>query len=223
MGDGVSQETNTMVSWRMVDSGSHSMVGSVVNCWCGVVHKWCGVMHNRGSMVHNWGSMVHNWGSMVHNWGSMVNHWCSMVHNRGSMVHKWCSVMHNRGSMVHDWGSVNRSLIIDCLSSVSHFLDHPISTIVVSHSLHSSIGQCDGVRAGGGVAISGLLLLEVGPAVVVVDPVLVGICRRLAQVLVGSWGSLVLRSWGSQTTADKGQQQGNLHGGTTHRHGLAPC
>merc|ERR1739846_131663 len=195
MGDGVSQETNTMVSWRMVDSGSHSMVGSVVNCWCGVVH-------NRGSMVHNWGSMVHN---------------------RGSMVHKWCSVMHNRGSMVNHWGRVNRSLIINCLSSVSHFLDHPISTIVVSHSLHSSIGQCDGVRAGGGVAISGLLLLEVGPAVVVVDPVLVGICRRLAQVLVGSWGSLVLRSWGSQTTADKGQQQGNLHGGTTHRHGLAPC
>merc|ERR1739846_78543 len=164
MGDGVSQETNTMVSWRMVDSGSHSMVGSVVNCWCGV--------------------------------------------------------MHNRGSMVNHWGFVNRSLIIDCLSSVSHFLDHPISTIVVSHSLHSSIGQCDGVRARGGVAISGLLLLEVGPAVVVVDPVLVGICRRLAQVLVGSWGSLVLRSWGSQTTADKGQQQGNLHGGTTHRHGL---
>merc|ERR1712051_191736 len=178
-----------MVSWRMVDrwqevdSGSHSMVGS----------------------------MVHNRGSMVHKWCSMVNHW-------GSMVHKWCSVMHNRGSMVNRWGSVNRSLIIDCLSSVSHFLDHPISTIVVSHSLHSSIGQCDGVRAGGGVAISGLLLLEVGPAVVVVDPVLVGICRRLAEVLVGSWGSLVLR--GSQTTADKGQQQGNLHRGTTHRHGL---
>jgi len=198
MGDRVSQEANTMVSWRMVDSGSHSMVGSVVNCWCGVVHKWCGVMHNRGSMVHNW--------------GSMVNHWGSMVHNRGSMVDKWCSVMHNRGSMVNHWGFVNRSLIIDCLSSVSHFLDHPISTIVVSHSLHSSIGQCDGVRAGGGVAISGLLLLEVGPAVVVVDPVLVGICRRLAQVLVGSWGSLVLRGWGSQTTADKGQQQGNLGG-----------
>merc|ERR1719222_653452 len=190
MGDRVSQEANTMVSWRMVDrgqvvdSGSHSMVGSVVNCWCGVVHKWC---------------------SMVNHWGSMVHKWCSMVH-------KWCSVVHNRGSMVHNWGSVNRSLIIDCLSSVSHFLDHPITTIVVSHSLHSSIGQCDGVRAGGGVAISGLLLLEVGPAVVVVDPVLVGICRRLAQVLVGSWGSLVLRSWGSQTTADKGQQQGNLGG-----------
>merc|ERR1719237_1395063 len=170
--------------WQVVDSGSHSMVGSVVNCWCGVVNCWC---------------------SVVHKWSSMVHKWCSVMH-------KWCSVMHNRGSMVNRWGSVNRSLIIDCLSSVSHFLDHPISTIVVSHSLHSSIGQCDGVRAGGGVAISGLLLLEVGPAVVVVDPVLVGICRRLAQVLVGSWGSLVLRSWGSQTTADKGQQQGNLRG-----------
>jgi len=211
MGDRVSQEANTMVSWRMVDrgqvvdSGSHSMVGSVVNCWCGVVHKWCGVVHNRGSMVHKWCSMVNHWGSMVHNRGSMV-------HNRGSMVHKWCSV-------VNHWGSVNRSLIIDCLSSVSHFLDHPISTIVVSHSLHSSIGQCDGVRAGGGVAISGLLLLEVCPAVVVIDPILVGICRGLTQVLVGSWGSLVLRSWGSQTTADKGQQQGHLHRGTTHRHG----
>merc|ERR550532_3639128 len=112
MGDRVSQEANTMVSWRMVDrwqvvdSGSHSMVGSVVNCWCGVVHKWCGVMHNRGSVVHKW--------------CSMVNHW-------GSMVHKWCSMVHKRGSMVHNWGSVNRSLIIDCLSSVSHFLDHPIT------------------------------------------------------------------------------------------------
>jgi hypothetical protein len=120
-----------------------------------------------------------------------------MVHNRGSMVHNW-------GSVVHNWGSITSSLSIDCLSSVSHFLDHPVSTIVVSHSLHSSIGQCDGVRAGGGVAISGLLLLEVRPAVVVVDPVLVGIRRRLAQVLVGNWGSLVLRSWSSQTTADKG-------------------
>merc|ERR1719507_1937955 len=189
MGDRISQEANTMVSWRMVDRGqvvdsrSHSMVGSVVNCWCGVVH-------NRGSMVHKW--------------CSMVNHWGSMVHNRGSMVHKWCSV-------VNHWGSVNRSLIIDCLSSVSHFLDHPISTIVVSHSLHSSIGQCDGVRAGGGVAISGLLLLEVCPAVAVVDPVLVGVRRGLGQVLVGQ-----LRSWGSQATADKGQQQDHLHRGTTH-------
>merc|ERR1739844_627278 len=183
-----------------------------------------GVGHCMGDRVSQAANTMVSW-RMVHHWCSMVNHWCSMVHNRGSMVHNRGSMVHNRGSMMHNrgsmvnhWGSINRSLIIDCLSSVSHFLDHPISTIVVSHSLHSSIGQCDGVRAGGGVAISGLLLLEVGPAVVVVDPVLVGIYRRLAQVLVGSWGSLVLR--GSQTTADKGQQQGNLHGGTTHRHGL---
>jgi len=225
MGDRVSQEANTMVGWCMMDRGqvvdsrSHSMVGSVVNCWSSMmhnrssmVHKWCSVMHNRGSMVHDWGSMVDHWGSMVHNWSSMVHNRGSMVDHRGSMVHNWCSMMHSRSS-------ITRSLIIDCLSSVSHFLDHPISTIVVSHSLHSSIGQCDGVRAGGGVAISGLLLLEVCPAVVVIDPILVGICRGLTQVLVGSWGSLVLRSWGSQTTADKGQQQGHLHRGTTHRHG----
>merc|ERR1719220_1857069 len=172
----------------MVDSRSHGMVGSVVN-------RWSSMVHNRGSMMHNRGSMVHNRGSMMH--------------NRGSMMHNW-------GSMMHGRSSITRSLIIDCLSSVSHFLDHPISTIMVSHSLHSSIGQCDGVRAGGGVAISGLLLLEVCPAVVVIDPILVGICRGLTQVLVGSWGSLVLRSWGSQTTADKGQQQGHLHRGTTH-------
>merc|ERR1719460_2874131 len=168
-----------------------------------MLHLLCIMMHNRCSMMHNRCSMMHNRCSMMHDRGSVMHH-------RGSMVNNWGSMVHNR-SMMHNW-----SLIIDCLSSVSHFLDHPISTIVVSHSLHSSIGRCDGVRAGGGVAISGLLLLEVGPAVVVVDPVLVGICRRLAQVLVGSWGSLVLRSWGSQTTADKGQQQGNLHGGTTH-------
>merc|ERR1712158_206679 len=123
------------------------------------------MMHNRGSMMHNRGSMMHDW---------------------GSMMHKWCSMMHDWGSMMHSRSSITRSLIIDCLSSVSHFLDHPIPTITVSNSLHSSIGKCDGVRAGGGVAISGLLLLEVGPAVVVIDPVLVGICRRFAQVLVGS-------------------------------------
>merc|ERR1712203_856432 len=131
-------------------------------------------MHNRGSMVHNRGSMVHNRGSMVHNRGSMM-------HNRGSVVHDWGSMVHHWGSMMHSRSSITRSLIIDCLSSVSHFLDHPISTIMVSHSLHSSIGQCDGVRAGGGVAISGLLLLEVCPAVVVIDPVLVGIGRGLTQ------------------------------------------
>merc|ERR1711990_1151380 len=174
------------------------MVGSVVNC------RSC-VMHNRGSVMHNRGSVVDHRGSMVHNWGSMVHKWCSVVHD-------WSSMVHSRGSMVNNW-----SLIIDCLSSVSHFLDHPISTIVVSHRLDTSIREGDSVRAGGGVAISGLLLLEVCPAVVVVDPVLVGICRRLAQVLVGQ-----LRSWGSKATADKGQQQGHLHCGATHRHGL-PC
>merc|ERR1712168_625953 len=110
--------------------------------------------------------------------GSVVNCRSSVMHNRGSVVD-------HRGSMVHNWSSMTWSLIIDCLSSVSHFLDHPISTIVVSHSLDPSIRECDSVRAGGGVAISGLLLPEVCPAVVVVDPVLVGICRRLAQVLVG--------------------------------------
>merc|ERR1712055_841039 len=131
-----------MVSWRMVDSWvGHGMVGSVV-------HWRSSMMHNRGSVMHQRGSMMHNWSSMMHNRCSMMHNRCSMMHDRGSMVH-------NR-SMMHNW-----SLIIDCLSSVSHFLDHPISTIVVSHSLHSSIGQGNGVRAGGGVAISGLLLLEV--------------------------------------------------------------
>merc|ERR1712158_217168 len=96
MGDRVSQEANTMVCWRMVDSRSHPMVGSVVN-------RWSSMVHNRGSMVHNRGSMMHNRGSMVHNRGSM---------------------MHNRGSMMHSRSSITRSLIIDCLSSVSHFLDH---------------------------------------------------------------------------------------------------
>merc|ERR1712001_316470 len=130
MGDRVSQEANTMVSWCMVDNRSHGMVGSVV-------HNRRSMMHNRGSMMHNRGSMVHNRGSMMHNRGSMM-------HNRGSMMHHW-------GSMMHSRSSITGSLIIDCLSSVSLFLDHPISTIMVSHSLHSSIGQCDGVRAGGGV------------------------------------------------------------------------
>ena len=195
-GDRVSQEANAMVSWRMVDSMSwvgHGMVGSMVHC--------------RSSMMHNRSSVVDHWGSMMHKWCSMVHKWCSMMHNRGSMVYHRGSMVNNRGGMVHNWSSISRSLIIDCLSSVSHFLDHPISTIVVSHRLHSSIGQGDGVRAGGGVAISGLLLLEVCSAVAVVDPVLVGVRRGLGQVLVGQ-----LRSWGSQATADKGQQQDHLGG-----------
>merc|ERR1719295_79863 len=116
------------------------MVGSVVTKWCSVVHDWSSMVHNRGSVVHNWSSMVYNWGSVVHSRGVM-----------------------------HNWSSITWSLIIDCLSSISHFLDHSISTIVVSHSLDPSIRECDSVRAGGGVAISGLLLLEVCPAVVVVD------------------------------------------------------
>merc|ERR1719234_2940327 len=241
-GDRVGQEANAMVSWRMVDSMSwvgHGMVGSMVHCRSSMVHNRGSVVDHWGSMMHNWGSVVHNRGSMMHKRGSVVDHWGSMMHKRGSMVHKRGSMMHNRGSMmhnrgsmvyhwgsmvnnrggmVHNWSSISRRLIIDCLSSVSHFLDHPISTIVVSHRLHSSIGQGDGVRAGGGVAISGLLLLEVCSAVAVVDPVLVGVRRGLGQVLVGQ-----LRSWGSQATADKGQQQDHLHRGTTHRHGLAPC
>merc|ERR550517_1982142 len=161
----------------MVDSWvGHGMVGSVV-------HHWSSMMHHRGSVVDHRGSVVHKWCSMMHNRGSVMHH-------RGSMVNNWGSMVHNR-SMMHNW-----SPIIDCLSSVSHFLDHPISTIVVSHSLHSSIGQGNGVRAGGAVAI--------------VDPVLVGVRRGLGQVLVGQ-----LRSWGSQATADKGQQQDHLHRGTT--------
>merc|ERR1719186_464650 len=199
MGNRVSQEANTMVSWRMMDSWvGHGMVGSVVDHRGSVMHKWCSMVHNRGSVMHQRGSMMHNWSSMMHNR-------CSVMHHRGSMVNNWGSMVHNR-SMMHNW-----SLIIDCLSSVSHFLDHPISTIVVSHSLPSSIGKGNGVRAGGGVAISGLLLLEVCPAVAVVDPVLVGVRRGLGQVLIGQ-----LRSWGSQATADKGQQQDHLHRGTTH-------
>ena len=222
MGNRVSQEANTMVSWRMVDSWvGHGMVGSVVHHWSSmmhnrgsvvdhrgsVMHKWCSMVHNRGSVMHQRGSMMHNWSSMMHDWCSMMHNRGSVMHHRGSMVNNWGSMVHNR-SMMHNW-----SLIIDCLSSVSHFLDHPISTIVVSHSLHSSIGQGNGVRAGGGVAISGLLLLEVCPAVAVVDPVLVGVRRGLGQVLVGQ-----LRSWGSQATADKGQQQDHLHCGRCRWH-----
>ena len=213
MGDRVSQEANTMMSWSVVDCWQvvdswvgHGMVGSVVNCRSSMMHNRSSMMHSRGSMVDHRGSMMHNWGGMMHKWCSVVHNWSSMVHNRGSMVHNWSSVVHSRGVM-HNWSSITWSLIIDCLSSISHFLDHPISTIVVSHSLDPSIRECDSVRAGGGVAISGLLLLEVCPAVVVVDPVLVGICRRLAQVLVGQ-----LRSWGSEAAADKGQQQGHLGG-----------
>merc|ERR1719397_1985958 len=194
MGNRVSQEANAMVSWCVVDS---------------VVHCRSSMMHNRGSVVDHRGSVMHKWCSMMHNRCSMMHDRGSVMHHRGSMVNNWGSMVHNR-SMMHNW-----SLIIDCLSSVSHFLDHPISTIVVSHSLHSSIGKGDGVRAGGGVAISGLLLLEVCPAVAVIDPVLVGVRRGFGQVLVGQ-----LRSWGSQATADKGQQQDHLHRGTTHRHGL---
>merc|ERR1712210_111445 len=151
-------------------------------------------------------------GSMV---GSMVDHWSSM-HNRGRMVDHWSSVMHNR-SMVNQRCSMHRCLIIVGLSSISHFLDHPVPTIVVSHSLHPTIRQGNSVGARGGVAIPGLLLLEVCSAVAIVDTVLIGVDGGLAQVLLGE-----LRCWRSQARADKGQQQGHLHGGATHRQGL-PC
>ena len=115
-----------------------------------------------------------------------------MVHNRG-MVNQRCS-MH--------WG-----LIIVCLSRICHFLDHSVSTVMVSHRLHPAVRQGNCVGARGGVAISRLLLLEVGPAVVVVDPVRVRVRWWLAEVLVGQLGG-----WGSQAATDKGQQQGHLGG-----------
>merc|ERR1739844_738924 len=124
---------NWMGNSMMGNGVGHGMVGnSMVGNWMGdgvsqetnTMVSWRMVDSGSHSMV---GSVVNRWGSMVHNWGSMVHKWCSMVNHWGSMVH-------NRGSMVNHWGFVNRSLIIDCLSSVSHFLDHPISTIVVSHS-----------------------------------------------------------------------------------------
>ena len=121
------------------------------------------------------------------------------MHNRGSVVH-------NR-SMVNQRSSMHRCLIIVGLSSISHFLDHPVPTIVVSHSLHPTIRQGNSVGARGGVAIPGLLLLEVCSAVAIVDPVLVRVDGGLAQVLVGE-----LRCWRSQARADKGQQQGHLEG-----------
>merc|ERR1712088_155515 len=114
-------------------------------------------------------SMVGNRGSMVNHWSSMVNHWGSMVHNRGSMYHR-SSMVHNRG-MVNQRCSMHWGLIIVCLSRICHFLDHSVSTVMVSHRLHPAVRQGNCVGARGGVAISRLLLLEVGPAVVVVDPV----------------------------------------------------
>merc|ERR1712080_77712 len=145
---------------------------------------------------------------MVHNWSSMVNHWSSMVNHRGSMVNHRRGMVHNRCSM--HWG-----LIIVCLSRICHFLDHSVSTVMVSHRLHPAVRQGNRVGARGGVAISRLLLLEVGPAVVVVDPVRVCVRWWLAEVLVGQLGG-----WGSQAATDKGQQQGHLHRGTTDRQGL---
>ena len=199
MGDnGVRQEANAMVSW------------CVVNSWVG--HSM------MSSMVGNRGSMVNHWSSMVNHRGSMVNHRSSMVHNRGSMhhrssmVHNWGSMYH-RSSMVHDRGMVNQrcsmhwGLIIVCLSRICHFLDHSVSTVMVSHRLHPAVRQGNRVGARGGVAISRLLLLEVGPAVVVVDPVRVRVRWWLAEVLVGQLGG-----WGSQAATDKGQQQGHLGG-----------
>jgi len=221
MGDnGVRQEANAMVSWCVVNSWvGHSMMSSMVGNRGSMMNHWSSMVHDRSSMVHHWGSMVHNRGSMVNHWSSMVNHRSSMVdhrssmvHNRSSMVHNWGSMYH-RSCMVHNRGMVNQrcsmhwGLIIVCLSRICHFLDHSVSTVMVSHRLHPAVRQGNRVGARGGVAISRLLLLEVGPAVVVVDPVRVRVRWWLAEVLVGQLGG-----WGSQAATDKGQQQGHLGG-----------
>merc|ERR1719350_697919 len=168
MGDnGVRQEANAMVSWCVVNSWvGHSMMSSMVDNWSSMVNHRGSMVNHRSSMVHNRGSM-HQRSSMVHNWGS-IYHRSSMVHNRG-MVNQRCS-MH--------WG-----LIIVSLSRICHFLDHSVSTVMVSHRLHPAVRQGNCVGARGGVAISRLLLLEVGPAVVVVDPVRVRVRWWLAEVL----------------------------------------
>jgi len=214
MGDnGVRQEANAMVSWCVVNSWvGHSMMSSMVGNGGSMVNHWGSMVNHRSSMVNHWGSMVHNRGSMMNHWSSMVHNRSSMVHNRSSMVHNWGSMYH-RSCMVHNRGMVNQrcsmhwGLIIVCLSRICHFLDHSVSTVMVSHRLHPAVRQGNRVGARGGVAISRLLLLEVGPAVVVVDPVRVRVRWWLAEVLVGQLGG-----WGSQAATDKGQQQGHLGG-----------
>merc|ERR1712117_89790 len=117
-----------------------------------------------------------------------------MVDHRSSMVHNRSSTVHNRSSMVDNWGSMYQrssmhwGLIIVSLSRICHFLDHSVSTVMVSHRMHPAVRQGNRVGARGGVAISRLLLLEVGPAVVVVDPVRVRVRWWLAEVLVGQLG-----------------------------------
>merc|ERR1712190_277598 len=207
MGDnGVRQEANAMVSWCVVNSWvGHSMMSSMVGNRGSMVNHWSSMVNHRSSMVDHRSSMVHNRSSMVHNWGSMVHNWGSMYHRSGMVNHR-SSMVHNRG-MVNQRCSMNWGLIKVCLSRICHFLDHSVSTVMVSHRLHPAVRQGNCVGARGGVAISRLLLLEVGPAVVVVDPVRVRVRWWLAEVLVGQLGG-----WGSQAATDKGQQQGHLGG-----------
>jgi len=150
-------------------------------------------MMNRGSMVNQRGSVMSH-GMVGH--GSSMNHRGSMVNHRGSMNY--------RGSMVNHRGSIGSSIIVVGLSRVGDLLDHAVPGVVVGHCLYAAIGQGHRVGPGGGVPVPGLLLLEARPAVVVTDPVVVGVQRRLGQVIIG--GVLGRREGGAQ----EGEQLVNL-------------
>jgi len=128
-------------------------------------------MNYRSSVGHG----MMNWGSMVNQRGSVMSH--GMVGHGSSMNH--------RGSMVNHRGSIGSSIIVVGLSRVGDLLDHAVPGVVVGHCLDAAIGQGHRVGPGGGVPVPGLLLLEARPAVVVTDPVVVGVQRRLGQVIIG--------------------------------------
>jgi len=165
-------------------------------------------MVNRGSVVNQRGSVMHQ-RRMVSN--SMVSHSMvghsmvgqGMVGHRGGMVNQRSSMNH-RSSMVNHRGSIGSSTIVVGLSGVGDLLDHPVAGVMVGHCLDAAVGQGHGVGAGGGVPVPGLLLLEAGPAVVVTDPVVVGVESRLGQVIIGS--VLGRREGGAQ----KGEELVNL-------------
>jgi hypothetical protein len=102
-------------------------------------------------------------------------------------------------------------VIVVRLPGVGHVLRDPVPVVIVGDGLDSAVGQRHGVGAGGGVAVPRLLLVEVCPAVVIADPVLVGVGGRRAEVLVRSRGGVL---GGGQAGTQEGEQQEHLGEGT---------
>merc|ERR1719328_413218 len=131
-------------------------------------------MSNSNTMTNN--SRVSN---SMSNWVSNGNR---VSNSMGNWVSNNSRVSNSMGNWVSNNSSFNNSWSILRNSLISNILNNSISVVCIVDSLDSSIGKSNSVAARGCVSISGLSLLEVSSAVVIIDSILVSIDWGLSKI-----------------------------------------